>query len=228
MTLRASKIAPGSSHLCQTACRHCSLQPGPGQHTSEVVCLCVWKWAAGILVGTCITHNISTCFRLNEGIQAVPAAPAPLLCSWSRARTLFEVGRDGQPRSCTYGIACPSRWLLLGGAGRTKMLMRCAMCLQFLQRARVLALYRTVLRGTRRISDQKTRDETRLFARQEIERHRHVQDLVCLPLPSSPPVQQLLLHRILADRPPSQQHIRYLLSTGKTQWDGLERFIDGM
>ncbi|KAH8744919.1 hypothetical protein F5883DRAFT_439375 [Diaporthe sp. PMI_573] len=71
----------------------------------------------------------------------------------------------------------------------------------FLQRSRVLALYRTVLRGTRRITDHKARDETRLFARQEIERHRHVQDL---------------------------QHIRYLLSTGKTQWEGLERFIDGM
>ncbi|KAK2596847.1 hypothetical protein N8I77_012736 [Diaporthe amygdali] len=71
----------------------------------------------------------------------------------------------------------------------------------FLQRSRVLALYRTVLRGTRKISDHKTRDETRLFARQEIERHRYVQDL---------------------------QHIRYLLSTGKTQWEGLERYIDGM
>lgn len=141
------------------------------------------------LNGTCITQNISSWFRLNEGIQAISAAPAPLLCSWSRARTPFEAGRDGQPRSCTYGIACSSRWLFLGDAGWTKMLMHYPMCLQFLQRARVLALYRTVLRGTRRISDQKTRDETRLFARQEIERHRRVQDLVCPPLPSSPPMQ---------------------------------------
>ncbi|POS72984.1 complex 1 protein [Diaporthe helianthi] len=85
-------------------------------------------------------------------------------------------------------------------------LMRCALCPQFLQRSRVLALYRTVLRGIRRISDHKTRDETRLFVRQEIERHRH--------------------HGLLTDRPPLQQHIRYLLSTGKTQWDGFERFID--
>lgn len=129
-------------------------------------------------------------------------------------------------------IACPWRWpwplLLLADAGRTKTLMHCAVCLQFLQRARVLALYRTVLRGTSRISDQKTRDETRLFARQEFERHRHVQDLVCQPLPSSPLTQQLHSCGIITDRPTPQQHIRYLLSTGKTQWEGLERFIDGM
>ncbi|KAG8163712.1 hypothetical protein KVR01_007009 [Diaporthe batatas] len=65
----------------------------------------------------------------------------------------------------------------------------------FLQRSRVLALYRTVLRSIRSITDHETRDETRLFVRHEIERHRH-------------------------------QHIRYLLSTGKTQWEGFERFID--
>lgn len=112
--------------------------------------------------------------------------------------------------------------------------MHCALHLQFLQRARVLAFYRTVLRGTRRISDQKNRDETRLFARQEIERHRHVQDLVCHPLSlitaHTTTVPPLLSHGILTDRPPPppQQHIRYLLSTGKTQWEGLERFIDGM
>lgn len=83
----------------------------------------------------------------------------------------------------------------------TKTLMHCALCLQFLQRSRVLALYRTVLRGTRRITDHKARDETRLFARQEIERHRHVQDLVCQPLvPSSPPARQPLSHGILTDK----------------------------
>lgn len=87
------------------------------------------------------------------------------------------------------------------GRGRPSRLGETVSLEHFLQRARVLALYRTVLRGTSRLSDQKTRDETRLFARQEFERHRHVQDL---------------------------QHIRYLLSTGKTQWEGLERFIDGM
>ncbi|KAF3762075.1 hypothetical protein M406DRAFT_244156, partial [Cryphonectria parasitica EP155] len=71
----------------------------------------------------------------------------------------------------------------------------------FLQRARVLSFYRTILRGTRKISDPTVRDETRLFARHEIERHRNVQDI---------------------------QHIRYLLSTGKTQWDSMERYIGGM
>ncbi|CAN8100819.1 unnamed protein product [Discula destructiva] len=71
----------------------------------------------------------------------------------------------------------------------------------FLQRARVLSFYRTIIRSTRRISDPRTRNETRLFARQEFERHSNVQDI---------------------------QHIRYLLSTGKTQWESMERYIDGM
>jgi hypothetical protein len=72
---------------------------------------------------------------------------------------------------------------------------------QFLQRARVLALYRTILRGTRRISDLTTRAETRNFARAEFERRKDVTDL---------------------------DHVRYLLSTGKTEWESMERYIDGM
>ncbi|KAI1421503.1 complex 1 LYR protein [Xylaria sp. FL1777] len=71
----------------------------------------------------------------------------------------------------------------------------------FLQRARVLALYRAVLRGTRSIDDPATRSETRSFARAEFERHRGVTDL---------------------------DHIRYLLSTGKTEWESMERYIGGM
>ncbi|KAI0444923.1 complex 1 LYR protein [Xylaria telfairii] len=71
----------------------------------------------------------------------------------------------------------------------------------FLQRARALALYRTVLRGTRHISDPTTRSETRSFARAEFERHRGVTDI---------------------------DHIRYLLSTGKTEWESMERYIGGM
>lgn len=71
----------------------------------------------------------------------------------------------------------------------------------FLQRARALALYRTVLRGTRRIGDPATRSEARGFARAEFERHRGVTDL---------------------------DHIRYLLSTGKTEWESMERYIGGM
>ncbi|TFB07285.1 hypothetical protein CCMA1212_000798 [Trichoderma ghanense] len=71
----------------------------------------------------------------------------------------------------------------------------------FLQRSRALSLYRTILRGTRRISDPQTRAESRKYARDEFERHRHVQDI---------------------------SHIRYLLSTGKTEWESMERYIGGM
>ncbi|KAK3983845.1 hypothetical protein QBC44DRAFT_338001 [Cladorrhinum sp. PSN332] len=71
----------------------------------------------------------------------------------------------------------------------------------FLQRARVLSFYRTIIRGTRRISDPNTKAETRRFARQEFERNRNVTDI---------------------------GHIRYLLSTGKTEWEGMERYIDGL
>ncbi|KAI1375478.1 hypothetical protein F4677DRAFT_422948 [Hypoxylon crocopeplum] len=71
----------------------------------------------------------------------------------------------------------------------------------FLLRSRALSLYRSVIRGTRRISDPTTRAETRHFARAEFERHRSVTDL---------------------------GHIRYLLSTGKTEWESMERHIGGM
>ncbi|KAI1192453.1 complex 1 LYR protein [Nemania serpens] len=71
----------------------------------------------------------------------------------------------------------------------------------FLQRARVLALYRAILRGTRRIPDPAARSETRGFARAEFERHRGVTD---------------------------PGHVRYLLSTGKTEWEAMERYISGM
>ncbi|KAB5578201.1 complex 1 LYR protein [Coniochaeta sp. 2T2.1] len=71
----------------------------------------------------------------------------------------------------------------------------------FLQRARALSLYRTIIRATRRIQDPTTRAETRKFARDEFERHRDVTDI---------------------------DHIRYLLSTGKTEWESMERYIDGL
>ncbi|KAL2210392.1 hypothetical protein CC79DRAFT_1330765 [Sarocladium strictum] len=71
----------------------------------------------------------------------------------------------------------------------------------FLQRSRVISFYRTIIRGTRHIADENTRKETRGFARAEFERHREVTDLA---------------------------HIRYLLSTGKTEWDAMERYISGM
>ncbi|OTB17238.1 hypothetical protein K445DRAFT_56914 [Daldinia sp. EC12] len=71
----------------------------------------------------------------------------------------------------------------------------------FLLRSRTLSLYRKVIRSTRQISDPTTRAETRNFARGEFERHRNVTDI---------------------------NHIRYLLSTGKTEWEGLERYIGGL
>ncbi|AEO67830.1 uncharacterized protein THITE_2116940 [Thermothielavioides terrestris NRRL 8126] len=71
----------------------------------------------------------------------------------------------------------------------------------FVQRARALALYRSILRSTRRIADPRTRAETRKFARGEFERNRGVTDI---------------------------DHIRYLLSTGKTEWESMERYIDGL
>ncbi|KAH9986259.1 hypothetical protein F4779DRAFT_611873 [Xylariaceae sp. FL0662B] len=70
----------------------------------------------------------------------------------------------------------------------------------FILRSRALSLYRAIIRGTRKISDPTTRAETRSFARAEFERHRDVTDL---------------------------DHIRYLLSTGKTQWESMEKYIQG-
>ncbi|KAF7542991.1 hypothetical protein G7Z17_g11107 [Cylindrodendrum hubeiense] len=60
---------------------------------------------------------------------------------------------------------------------------------QFLQRSKVLSLYRTILRGTKRIADPTTKAESRKHARDEFERHRGVTDSV------RPSAQQL-------ERPP--------------------------
>jgi hypothetical protein len=51
----------------------------------------------------------------------------------------------------------------------------------FLQRSRALALYRTIVRGTRQIGDPATRAETLRFVREEFERHKDVTDLVGTP-----------------------------------------------
>ncbi|QPG96057.1 hypothetical protein C2857_003011 [Epichloe festucae Fl1] len=71
----------------------------------------------------------------------------------------------------------------------------------FLQRSRVLSFYRTILRGTKPIRDAQTRSETRRFARDEFEKRRDVTDM---------------------------NHIQYLLSTGKTEWESMERYVEGM
>ena len=71
----------------------------------------------------------------------------------------------------------------------------------FLQRQRVLELWRDVVRSTKKIPDQRTRNEMRSFARQEFERNRAVSDLT---------------------------QIRYLVSTGKEQMQTMKRYVEEM
>ncbi|KAE8152865.1 complex 1 protein-domain-containing protein [Aspergillus avenaceus] len=69
----------------------------------------------------------------------------------------------------------------------------------FIQKQRVLGLWREIMRALYKIPSSPTRDELRSYARSEFERHRNVTDL---------------------------QHIRYLLSTGKSEFDTMRRYID--
>lgn len=104
--------------------------------------------------------------------------------------------------------------------------------MQFIQRARVLAFYRTILRSTRRIPDPATRAETLKFVRDEFERHRGVTDLV------GPRRRWLLFFWFMLPgfvlsltselTYTKKDHIRYLLSTGKTEWETMERYINGL
>ncbi|PQE09000.1 complex 1 protein [Rutstroemia sp. NJR-2017a WRK4] len=71
----------------------------------------------------------------------------------------------------------------------------------FLQRSKALALYRRILRDCKRIPDAQSRAETKRFVREDFERNRGVRDLT---------------------------QIRYLIGTGKTQWEGMERYITGL
>ncbi|KAK4038043.1 hypothetical protein C8A01DRAFT_17825 [Parachaetomium inaequale] len=98
-------------------------------------------------------------------------------------------------------LAAPWRSLRTYATGRKSRLGPALSLEHFIQRTRVLSFYRAIIRSTRRIADAKTRAETRKFARDEFERHRGVTDL---------------------------GHIRYLLSTGKTEWESMERYIDGL
>ncbi|PHH51963.1 hypothetical protein CFIMG_005201RAa [Ceratocystis fimbriata CBS 114723] len=69
----------------------------------------------------------------------------------------------------------------------------------FVQRCRVLALYRTIVRGINRSRlDTTSRKESLAFARHEFERNKYTTDL---------------------------GHIRYLISTGKTEWEGIQRSV---
>jgi hypothetical protein len=65
----------------------------------------------------------------------------------------------------------------------------------FIQRQKVLALWRDIVRSINHIPDASTRSDMRRFARDEFQQHRNVSDL---------------------------GHIRYLLSTGKTQFQTMK------
>ncbi|KKK19500.1 hypothetical protein P175DRAFT_0501397 [Aspergillus ochraceoroseus IBT 24754] len=69
----------------------------------------------------------------------------------------------------------------------------------FIQRQRVISFWREIVRSLYKIPKSPTRDELRDYARHEFERHRNVTDL---------------------------QHIRYLLSTGKSEFEMMKRYID--
>ncbi|KAL2146432.1 hypothetical protein VTI28DRAFT_3901 [Corynascus sepedonium] len=100
-----------------------------------------------------------------------------------------------------HAVAGPWRFFRTYATSRKSRLGPALSLDHFIQRTRVLSFYRSIIRSTRRIPDPKTRAETRRFARDEFERHRGVTDLA---------------------------HIRYLLSTGKTEWESMERYIHGL
>lgn len=68
----------------------------------------------------------------------------------------------------------------------------------FLQRQRVIALYRSIIRSLYRIPKDR-RAEPVAHARAEFERNKNVQDI---------------------------GQIRYLVSTGKTEFEAMERYVD--
>lgn len=70
----------------------------------------------------------------------------------------------------------------------------------FLLRQRVISLYRTIIRACHKIPPP-TREEMKKFAREEFEQHKAVEDL---------------------------RKIRYLLSTGKTDFERLGKQVSGM
>ncbi|KAH7059014.1 complex 1 protein-domain-containing protein [Macrophomina phaseolina] len=69
----------------------------------------------------------------------------------------------------------------------------------FIQRQRVVSLWRDIVRALNKIPPSPTRDELRRYARTEFERNRNVTDIT---------------------------HIRYLISTGKTEFDSMKRYIE--
>ncbi|KAJ5096053.1 hypothetical protein NUU61_005409 [Penicillium alfredii] len=94
----------------------------------------------------------------------------------------------------------PSLSLLAVARSQPPRLKKPAVSLDhFIQRQRVLAFWREIVRALNKIPPSSTRTELHSYARQEFERHREVTDL---------------------------QHIRYLLSTGKSEFETMRRYID--
>lgn len=71
----------------------------------------------------------------------------------------------------------------------------------FIQRQRVLSLYRDIVRSLYRHLAPPQRAESIAYARREFERNKGVSDL---------------------------GHIRYLISTGKAEWDGMRRGVEDL
>ena len=69
----------------------------------------------------------------------------------------------------------------------------------FIQRQKALALWRAIVRAANKIKDPRQQVEIKDFARSELERNRRVDDLT---------------------------HIRYLLSTGREQFESMRRYIE--
>lgn len=71
----------------------------------------------------------------------------------------------------------------------------------FLLRSRVLSLYRTIIRAIYQIPDASERKEPIAHAKGEFSRNKSVTDTA---------------------------QIRYLASTGKAEWDGMRRYVEGL
>ena len=69
----------------------------------------------------------------------------------------------------------------------------------FLLRSRVLNLYRTIVRAIYQIPDPDARKEPIAHAKEEFARNKNVKDTA---------------------------QIRYLVSTGKAEWDGMRRYVE--
>ncbi|KAG9240454.1 hypothetical protein BJ878DRAFT_430266 [Calycina marina] len=71
----------------------------------------------------------------------------------------------------------------------------------FLQRKKAIALWRSIVRGCKKIEDKSTKQDTLKFAREEFRRNKDVEDIT---------------------------QIRYLTSTGKMEWETMEKYIEGL